>query len=251
MKKNIFHAVFMAGALAISISAILQAQNPVRATGPTAQGTPNSTNVAVIDIGYILEHHPNFKLEMEAIAKDAKGFDEYTMQQRTKMSKSTERLRTLESGSAEYRKLEEDIAGFDTNMKVEFSRKQRELAERKTKIIYDAYKEIEVSVAEFAERYGFDMVVRFDSTVMDENNRESIYKSVAKFVVYQRGRDITKPILDQLARSARPTPTPNSAPVTGRSGVSPGANSVPIRNAERPQPVGGVPRSQAQGVKTR
>lgn len=247
MRNLSLGATLVASILSLTLSSVAWGQVAPRAPAAAAPASAG-TSVAVIDIKYIFENNPRFKGAMEGVAKEAKQFDEYALDQRNKITKRGEQLKALEAGSPDYKRLEEEIAGMHTDLQLQFSRKQRELADRRSKIFFEAYKEIERHVQDFSERNGIDMVLRFDSSEMDENNRESVFQGVNRGVVYQRERDITKHVLERLSRATATAPGATAAPAaaavprTGAgapagAGAGPGAGTLP--SAQRP---GGIKR---------
>ena len=209
MKKSVLQATFVASVLCIGV-VLLQAQvrqPQAPSTAPRAAG--GGTNVVVIDIGYIFRNFQRFKTQMDDIKREYDQFETYVRQQRDLLTKDTEKLKSLPAGSPEYGALEEQIADFQTKMRLEIGRKQKERMEREAKIYYNAYKEIEMRVSQFADQYGIDLVVRFSNDEMDTSKPESILAGINRTVVFHRNLNITNHILDALNRGT-PPPSPTT-----------------------------------------
>jgi Skp family chaperone for outer membrane proteins len=194
-------ATFVAGALLIGIC-LAQGQAPgQQAVAPRAA---SGGRVAVIDIGYIFRNHTRFKDAMENIKQDYENFEKYVREQQATLGQKTEKLKATPTGSSEFARLEEEIAEAGTKLRLDMGRKQKERIEREAEVYYNAYSEIEWHVQRFADRYGIDLVVRFNSEKMDPGKPESVLQGINKFVVFNRGLDISNNILNLLKDQTAP-----------------------------------------------
>lgn len=183
-----------------------------------AQSPARGTNIGLIDINYIFKNHRRFKMTMDNIKKDIETFETHLRNEQKKIQQSTERLKSLTAGSAEYNQLETQIAGMHTQLQLDTARKRKEILDREAKVYYGAYREIEEAVAKFAHRYGFGLILRFNSEPMDPSKRESVLAGVNRPVVFQHNKNITQQILKELNHE---TPPPN---VGGRPQIPQGIN---------------------------
>jgi Skp family chaperone for outer membrane proteins len=176
--------------------------------------------VAVIDVGYIFRNLERFKLAREDINGDAAQFQEEIRDRRAGLAQKAEQLKTTPAGTPQYTQLEEQLANADTQLRLDMARKQKERVEKEAKIYFNAYKEIEEEVRRFADRYGIDLVVRFNSENMDISKPETVLQGINRFVVFQRSLNITNHILDELNRGTPPPGTPGiSSPQIPRGGT--------------------------------
>ncbi len=165
---------------------------------------PSGTSVAVIDINFIFKNHQRFEGTMADIKKEIATFEEYLRQQREAITQQTEQLKGLAQGSPEYQQLEEQLASRHTKLQLETGRKRKEILEREARVYYNAYKDIEKHVQDFAYANGIGLVLRFNSEDMDPTKRDSVLQGVNRAVVFQNRLNITKPILDSLNRRTPP-----------------------------------------------
>ncbi len=108
--------------------------------------------------------------------------------------------------------------------------KRREFLEQEAKVYYGIYREIEDSVAVFAERNRIGLVLRYSGDEMKPDDRASVLQGVNRPVVFQRNLDITQHVLNQLnAGATMPAGAAGVAPP-----ASPGVALPPERNAARP-----------------
>jgi len=196
--------------------------------------------VAVIDIAYIFKNHVRFNGQMNDMKRDIEAFDGSIRGEQTTFNKKREALSQYNPASNEYKKAEEELARMKSDLDIKVAVKRREFLEQEAKVYYNIYREIEDSVAMFAQRNRIGLVLRFTGDEMKPDDRASVLQGVNKPVVYQDRLDITQHIVNQLNAGATLPP--------GASGVVPPAvggpgNPVapPPRDASRTGPT--VPRS--------
>jgi Skp family chaperone for outer membrane proteins len=198
MKTHLFLA---ASITAASFWGVSCAFGQAAGTAPSRHGT----SVAVIDVSHVLKNHQRFKQTMDGIKKEIEAFEQRLQDDRATIASKSDQLKELGVGSARYKALEEEIARLHTQFRLETSRKRKEILEREASVFHNAYREIEEQVTAFANQYGIDLVLRFQSESVDPTKRESVYREVNRGVVFQRKLDITQHILDELNRPDRLT----------------------------------------------
>ena len=184
------------------------AQQPARPAATGATAPPRHQGVAVIDITFILDNYARlkadgdrFKAEVEAMGKQFKA-------QQDAIVKGAEKLKQYNAGSPEYKKLEEQLAQQQSDLKVQASLKEKEFAERESKIYLAAYQEVCNLVKVYSDRNGISLVLRFNGKPVDTNNRDAIRAELFKTVIYNDPAiDITDQILAELNRGAAAPPT--------------------------------------------
>ena len=211
MRISSLCATFVAGVLLVSVYSSLSAQ-----TAPSAQPAPSGAaraggHVAVIDIGYIFRNHEGFKNALDGIKAEYENYEKQVREQQQSMTAKAEQLKALPAGSPEYRALEEELAGLSTRMRLDLGRKQKERVDKEARVYFNAYREIELMVQRFADRYGIDLVIRYNSEEMDVNKPESVLQGINKFIVFNRGLDISNHILNELKTQSPPPGARNAA----------------------------------------
>jgi len=172
---------------------------------PAAQpAASRGTNVAVIDIGFVFKNAARFKQAMEEIKADDEAFAAEATKRRDALTAAIDNLQRMQKGGPEYQHLEEQVANDQTKLRLDMARNQKERVEREAKVYFNAYKEIEEHVNQFANRYGIDLVLRFNSEEMDPTKPESVLNGINRFVVFQKQLNITGAILDEMNRGTPP-----------------------------------------------
>ena len=212
MRITILSAVGVALALVGNVFTNSYAQQiPQRGAAPTA----GPKHVAVVDITYILDNHPRLKAATERFKSDVQNTGLKFKGEQESLAKAAEKLRTLKPGSPDFKRLEEELAQKQSDLKVKASLEEKEFAERESQMYLAAYREVSAMVRSYAERNGIKLVLRFNGKPVDQNNRDAIRAELFKTVVYNDPSiDITDAILAELKRAA-------AAPTANRPGVPP------------------------------
>ncbi len=198
-------------------------RHPLRAGAATSRSAPrgrgrpgsNPHGIAVIDITYILDHHPRLKADMEVYRRDFENTGAGFKKEQEALIKGAESLKSLKQGSPDFKKKEEELAQRESDLKVKAALQQKEFAERESKIYLKAYQEVSSVVRTYSERNGITLVLRFSGAPPDPNNRDAVRAELLKTIQYShRDIDITDPIMAELNRAAVASPQPG-APTRG------------------------------------
>lgn len=198
---------------------------PAAAAPAAAQST---TTIAVIDIAKIFKGHVRFNQMMADIKKDIEEFDGIVKAETAKLKSMSEALASYKTGSLEYKTKEEEIARMSSDLQVKVGLKKKELLEQEARVYYNVYRELETTVARFAQANRITMVLRFNSEEMKEEDRNSVLQGVNRAVVYYHPNlDVTNFVLFELNKYG-PQPT-------AQAPRQPGPVGPAGTNATRPQ----------------
>jgi len=239
VRRSLVCATLVAGALSVlAFVATTSAQGPVPGGRPAAPSAPapppvSGTSVVVIDIANIFKNHIRFNEKMKEIKNEIDQFEASIRAEQTKFNQKRENLAQFNPSSPEYKKLEEELATMQSQVQVQVGLKRKTFLEQEAREYFKTYKEIEQSVAVFAQQNRIGLVLRFNGDEMKQDDRNSVLQGVNKAVVYHDRLDITEWILRDLNRGATATPTGPSAqpgapaPQTARPPQIPG--KAPLR----------------------
>jgi Skp family chaperone for outer membrane proteins len=202
---------------------------PVWGQAPAQQGAPAAaapaaapvTKIGVIDIGYIFDNHPTMKDQVAAIKAQIKMAEDEINKRRESVLEELKSLKSYQENSAEFKQKEEQIAQLESQLKLDFSRKQKEFAEAEAKVIFDTYKQIEMVTKAWAEYNQIGIVFRYSRMEMDPKAPMTVSAGINKNVVYFNSTlDLTDPILAYLRQQQGATAAANgaraaTAPATG------------------------------------
>lgn len=198
--------------------------------GPPAAAQATTT-IAVIDIAKIFKGHHRFNQMMGDIKKDIEEFDGIVKAETGRLKSMGEALQQYKTGSLEYKTKEEELARLSSDLQVKVGLKKKELLEQEARVYYSVYRELENTVARFAQANRITMVLRFNSEDMKEEDRNSVLQGVNRAVVYYHPNlDVTNYVLFELNKDV-PAPRPPVQPQVRQPGA-PGPAGI---NAGRPQ----------------
>ena len=167
---------------------------------------PNGTNVAVIDIAFIFNNHYRFKGQMKALETEALEVQGEMQARQKQLQALKDGLKELRPGTPDFQKAEEKFANEMTEFQLQNSRKQQEVTQKEAVIYYEAYNELEKTVAYFAQKNRIGIVIKFDREPIKPDDGVSIRRGLARSVIYQSGLDISNFILAELNKGQTAPP---------------------------------------------
>ncbi len=182
-----------------------------------ADASSGGHRIGVVDVGLIFREHAGIKQRLSAVEATLKAYDAELMTKRKEIQTTVEALKTLNPGSQEYAAQEEKAARLESELKLEASRKRKELAEAEAKVYFESYQQIASAVKRIAEYNKIDLVLRYNSEEMDLQSEESVLRGLQKSVVYRKdGLDLTPVVMTLLNQAAATTASPaTGAPANG------------------------------------
>lgn len=155
--------------------------------------------VVVIDIGKVFKEHIRFKQQMDVLKKDMEAFQAYGRNEQTKLQERAEKAKNVYAkGSPEIKKEEEALQRQANELQIQSATKQRDIMEREAKVYFNVYQEVSTAVATFADRNGITLVLRYNSDVINPDDRNSVLSGVNNSIVFQRNLDITNLIIERV-----------------------------------------------------
>jgi Skp family chaperone for outer membrane proteins len=185
----------LATAIALSLASVVSAQGPNPAGANAAK-----FNVAVVDISYIFKRHERFKATMEGMKKEMEAIETELKADREKIAQGEQERNRFNVGTAEYKKLDEEVARQMAEFNLKMGKLRKDFLEREAKVYYQTYLEVINVVKYYAERQNIGLVLRFNGEQVDPNRRDDVLREINKPVVYQNQIDITPDVITLLNR---------------------------------------------------
>ena len=176
-----------------------QAQAGVAGINP-AGSNASKYNIAVVDISYIFKKHERFKATMESMKKEMETIEGELKGDREKIAGQEQQRNQFNAGSAEYKKMDEDIARQMAEFNLKMGKLRKEFLEREAKVYYQTYLEVVDAVKYYAKRQNIGLVLRFNGEPVDPNRRDDVLREINKPVVVQDQIDITPDVLALINR---------------------------------------------------
>ena len=206
--RNLIIAAVAASTMAMTVSATA-AENATAGAGH---------RIAVVDVAYIFKNHPGIKAQVSAVENDLKAYDAELKAKREALKVAAEKLKTFKVGTPEYTKQEESVAAMDSKLRLDMARKRKELAEAEAKIYFENYQKIAAGVKFLAEHYKINLVLRYNSESMNQEDGQTVIRGVMKNIVYhEKSLDMTPGVMQYLDKvlpaqtrnASLPAGTPN------------------------------------------
>ena len=197
-KPNLNHkrTVFAVAAVAaLSTIGLLHAQAP-----NPAGANASKYSIAVVDISYIFKNHSRFRTTMDSMKKEMEGIETELKADREKIAQAEQQRNTYNVGTAEHKKMDEEVARLMAEFNLKMGRLRKDFLEREAKVYYQTYLEVVDAVKYYAKRQNIGLVLRFNGEPVDPNRRDEVLREINKPVVVQDQIDITPDVLVLLNR---------------------------------------------------
>lgn len=159
--------------------------------------------IAVVDVAYIFKNDPGIKGQVEAIEAQLKAINTEVETRKNELKQAAELLKSYKPGSGEYAAQEEKVAQMESKLRLDMSRRRKELADAEAKIYFENYQQIQAAVKYIADYYKVKLVLRYNSEEMEQENGQSVIRGVMKSVVYHSADiDMTSVVLQRLNQIA-------------------------------------------------
>lgn len=159
------------------------------------------TSVALVDVGKVFKSHPVFGQQLQDLKAEAERFKAQTQQLQKELQIEAQGLQGLEPSSAEFKAEESRLAQKSAAKEVEQRGVMRELMKREARLHFDTYNEVKNVIANYCEKAGIRMVLRYNSVAMNESDPAVIMQKVNGSVVFHTNqKDITNDIVTQIVQ---------------------------------------------------
>jgi Skp family chaperone for outer membrane proteins len=204
VRKVLLSSVVLAGLASVLINAYGQGtatSGAKKATAPAAAQGEVPHKIALIDMGRVFKEYK----KIEALKEDWKSEFSVSEDQAKKMNaqiqKLVEEMKTYKTGSPEFIKLEKQ----HTQLVAEFSsyqkNAQRELLRKEAELLKTVYLETMDVIEKFADRFGYTLVMRFNSDTFEGDDMNKMQLVMNRVVVYHRAEDdLTDGVIKYLNR---------------------------------------------------
>jgi Skp family chaperone for outer membrane proteins len=148
---------------------------------------------------------------MESMKKEMETIETELKADREKIAQQEQQRNQYNVGSAEYKKMDEEIARQMAEFNLKMGKLRKEFLEREAKVYYQTYLEVVDAVKYYAKRQNIGLVLRFNGEQPDPNRRDDVLREINKPVVVQDQIDITPDVLALLNRDQQSASQPSTA----------------------------------------
>lgn len=192
MKKICLLAVLAAMVVSIALCGFHAA-----AQGPVRSGPP----IALLDVSHVFKSHVRFKSMMNEMKASVERAEAWAKGERDTIQKMAEELKTLKTGTAAYKELEERTATRMGQLEVQIRLQKKQFLEHEAKVYHSVYQEVQQEVNSYMAATGTTLVLRFSGEPVDPTKPDTVIRDINKPVIaYHPQLDITELVLQRLNR---------------------------------------------------
>ncbi|WP_010588461.1 OmpH family outer membrane protein [Schlesneria paludicola] len=195
MKKVIVSAsaiALLAGFLTLTRDAWSEPSKP-------AAGAVEPHKVALIDMAYVFKNYTKFETLREELKAEIQSSEEKAKATQQETARMQQEMKTFTEGSPEYTKAEKALVKMAAEFEGFRREKSREFLKKESQIYLQVYNEVSEMVKNYAQHFGYTLVMRFNRDDLDTENPQQILQNMNRQVVYYReDDDITQKILAAL-----------------------------------------------------
>ena len=163
----------------------------------TATAQNDGGIVAVLDVAKVFEMNPWFKQQMEAIKAQADLLKEQIQTEQTAIQEAAQAVLKIEVGESRNQQ-ESAIEQRQAALRTKARQLEMDLLKQEAKIYHQTYEQMQAFVAKLAGEFGISLVMRFDSSPINPENRAEVIKGVNRTVVFHDHLDLTTKVIEAM-----------------------------------------------------
>ena len=176
--------------------------------------TPSTAQpIGLLDVGYIFKNYPRFTELMAEMKTDVQTAEGEVKKKKESLAGLQKELKLHTVGTPEYAELEKRIAMAQAELTGGIATQKKVFLRREARLYYDAYQEIAQVVEDYARENNLAIVLRFNDNPVNVNDPKDVLRGVNSLVVWHdRGRDLTRIILQRLTQESEKPEEGKEAP---------------------------------------
>jgi Skp family chaperone for outer membrane proteins len=170
-----------------------------------AQDQENPLPIAVLNLDLLFKEDTQVTEALAELKEEAQGIDEKAKLRQTELEAVADDLRKAQPGSQEQRRLQQEAIKLNAALQQFVARERANVQNKEAKIFLTAYREVESVVKEYCREKGIKLVLRQQTTSLDENQpTQEILKALNRSVIFEDGLDITTDIQQRIKAKDKP-----------------------------------------------
>lgn len=175
----------------------------------SAQERPVAGIVAVLDVAKVFERNLEFDQKMQIIRQEAERLKNTVQSTQEQIRLDAQQLQGMDPTSAQAKQLEMELEQRQGALRASARQSEADLLVREAQAYHETYQKMQSIVAAFSVENGISMVLRFDSSAIDPENRGDVIKGVNRAVIYHKDLDLTKWIIERMGPQVADKPGTN------------------------------------------
>lgn len=207
MRKLLISSAVLAGLASVFVNAYGQnaaTGSTKRAVAPasaTASQTEPPHKIALIDMGRVFKEYKKIDVLKEDWKAEFSVSEENAKKMTAQIQQVIEEMKTYKQGTPEFIKLEKQQTDMAAKLGAFKQTAQRELLRKEADLLKTVYLETMDVVEKFADRFGYTLVMRFNSDTFEGEDMNKMQLVMNRVIVYHRAEDdLTDGVISYLNR---------------------------------------------------
>lgn len=154
--------------------------------------------VAVLDVAKVFRVNKSFDDQMKKLRDEAEVLKGQIQQQQSTIQEQAKQVLTFEVGSTERNQKESEVEQQQAILRTKARQLEMDLLTREAGIYHRTYEQMKQVVETMAAENSISLVLRFDSTPMNPENRTDVIKGVNRSVVFHDQLDLTSMVINGM-----------------------------------------------------
>ena len=221
MRKLLLSSAVLAGLASLFVNAY--GQNPAtggakKSAAPAAAQAEPPHKIALIDMGRVFKEYKKIEVLKEDWKSEFTINEDNAKKLTAQVQQVIEEMKTYKPGTTEYIKLEKQQTDLAAKLGAFKQTAQRELLRKEAELLKTVYLETMDVVEKFADRFGYTLVMRFNSDTFEGEDMSKMQLVMNRVIVFHRAEDdLTDGVIKYLNRQFENPPKAASSP-TGAGG---------------------------------
>ena len=169
--------------------------------------------IGLLDVAYIFKNYPRLTELMAEMQTDVQTAEAELKKKKEALAGLQKELKLHTVGTPEYAELEKRIAMAKAELAGSIETQKKVFVRREARLYYDAYQELSQVVEDYARENNLALVLRFNDSPVNVNDPKDVLRRINSSVVWHdRGRDLTRIILQRLTRESNKPEEGKEAP---------------------------------------
>jgi Skp family chaperone for outer membrane proteins len=158
-------------------------------------GAAKPTRIALVDMAKVFKTSRMFETKRDALKREISESEDSAKSMVAVLQQLKMKYDTLEKGTEERDELEKQLKAKSA----EFEKYRRDVSakflKKESKIYLEVYEAATAEVSNHARAHDIDLVIRFTSDPLDEEDPQKLLQGMNRQVIYDNGLDITDEII--------------------------------------------------------
>ena len=221
MRKLLLSSAVLACVASLFVNAYGQNSPAGGAKKPAAAQAEPPHKIALIDMGRVFKEYKKIEVLKEDWKAEFQVNEDNAKKLTAQIQQVIEQMKEFKQGSPEFIKLEKQQTDLAAKLGAFKQTAQRELLRKEADLLKTVYLETMDVVEKFADRFGYTLVMRFNSDTFEGEDMNKMQLVMNRVIVYHRAEDdLTDGVIKYLNRqfaAGQPKAANKEAGAAGKS----------------------------------